>query len=581
MSIKQTANPSQSPNPPTPLSGGKHRGEAVNSSPDKGRSGGVGFYADPAPLLAIDRLSVSFGRSGQYADAVREASFSIAAGEKLALVGESGSGKSVTALSILQLHDPRQVSYPSGSILFQGQELMGLGESDLRRIRGRDIAMIFQEPMTSLNPLYTIGDQLMEPLLVHEGLSKAAAKRRMIELLARTGIPEPEKRFDAYPHMLSGGQRQRVMIAMALACSPKLLIADEPTTALDVTIQAQILELLEDLQQEFSMAVLLITHDLNLVRRFAQRICVMQEGRIVEQAPVAQLFAAPQHPYTRQLLQSQPVRLIGQEESKAHEGLPALLEAAGVHCAFPVKSGFFQRKTGEVRAVDHASLMLRPGETLGLVGESGSGKTTLGMCLLRLQDCTGAVRFDGADLAALSQRQLRPLRRNFQVVFQDPYSSLSPRLTVEQIIGEGLSIHFPGLGKQQRRERILAIMAEVGLEESMLWRYPHEFSGGQRQRIAIARVAVLEPKLILLDEPTSALDVSVQKQVLELLRRLQQKHGMSYIFITHDLRVIRAMAHRMIVMQGGRIVEEGETEALFATPRQDYTRMLLQASLLA
>jgi len=512
---------------------------------------------------------------------VREASFSIAAGEKLALVGESGSGKSVTALSILQLHDPRQVSYPSGSILFQGQELMGLGESDLRRIRGRDIAMIFQEPMTSLNPLYTIGDQLMEPLLVHEGLSKAAAKRRMIELLARTGIPEPEKRFDAYPHMLSGGQRQRVMIAMALACSPKLLIADEPTTALDVTIQAQILELLEDLQQEFSMAVLLITHDLNLVRRFAQRICVMQEGRIVEQAPVAQLFAAPQHPYTRQLLQSQPVRLIGQEESKAHEGLPALLEAAGVHCAFPVKSGFFQRKTGEVRAVDHASLMLRPGETLGLVGESGSGKTTLGMCLLRLQDCTGAVRFDGADLAALSQRQLRPLRRNFQVVFQDPYSSLSPRLTVEQIIGEGLSIHFPGLGKQQRRERILAIMAEVGLEESMLWRYPHEFSGGQRQRIAIARVAVLEPKLILLDEPTSALDVSVQKQVLELLRRLQQKHGMSYIFITHDLRVIRAMAHRMIVMQGGRIVEEGETEALFATPRQDYTRMLLQASLLA
>lgn len=536
---------------------------------------------DITPLLAIDRLSVSFGRPGQYADAVREASFSIAAGEKLALVGESGSGKSVTALSILQLHDPRQVSYPSGSIRFLGQELMGLAESELRRIRGRDIAMIFQEPMTSLNPLYTIGDQLMEPLLVHEGLSKAVAKKRMIELLARTGIPEPEKRFDAYPHMLSGGQRQRVMIAMALACSPKLLIADEPTTALDVTIQAQILELLEDLQQEFSMAVLLITHDLNLVRRFAQRICVMQAGRIVEQAPVAQLFAAPQHPYTRQLLQSQPVRLIEAEESKAHEGLPVLLEASGVHCAFPIKSGFFQRQSGEVRAVDHASLMLRPGETLGLVGESGSGKTTLGMCLLRLQDCRGAIRFDGADLAALGQCQLRPLRRNFQVVFQDPYSSLSPRLTVEQIIAEGLNIHFPGLGKQQRRERILAIMAEVGLEESMLWRYPHEFSGGQRQRIAIARVAVLEPKLILLDEPTSALDVSVQKQVLELLRRLQQKHGMSYIFITHDLRVIRAMAHRMIVMQGGRIVEEGETEALFAAPRQDYTRMLLQASLLA
>jgi len=540
----------------------------------------VEMTSDSGPLLSIDRLAVSFGRPGQYADAVREASFSIAAGEKLALVGESGSGKSVTALSILQLHDPRQVSYPSGSIRFQGRELMGLAENELRRIRGRNIAMIFQEPMTSLNPLYTIGDQLMEPLLVHENLSKPAAKRRMIELLARTGIPEPEKRFDAYPHMLSGGQRQRVMIAMALACSPKLLIADEPTTALDVTIQAQILELLEDLQKEFSMAVLLITHDLNLVRRFAQRICVMQQGRIVEQAPVAQLFAAPQHAYTRQLLQSQPVRLIGPEESAAHEGMPALLEASGVHCAFPIKSGFFQRQTGEVRAVDHASLMLRPGETLGLVGESGSGKTTLGMCLLRLQECTGTIRFDGADLASLSQRQLRPLRRNFQVVFQDPYSSLSPRLTVEQIIGEGLNIHFPGLGKQGRRERILAIMAEVGLEESMLWRYPHEFSGGQRQRIAIARVAVLEPKLILLDEPTSALDVSVQKQVLELLRRLQQKHGMSYIFITHDLRVIRAMAHRMIVMQNGRIVEAGETEALFSAPKQDYTRMLLRASLL-
>ncbi|WP_173069087.1 ABC transporter ATP-binding protein [Sulfurimicrobium lacus] len=536
---------------------------------------------NPIPLLEIDRLAVSFGRPGQYADAVREASFSIAQGEKLALVGESGSGKSVTALSILQLHDKRQVSYPSGSIKFQGRELMGLAENELRRIRGRDIAMIFQEPMTSLNPLYTIGDQLLEPLLTHENLSKPAARRRMIELLARTGIPEPDKRFDAYPHMLSGGQRQRVMIAMALACSPKLLIADEPTTALDLTIQAQILELLEDLQKEFSMAVLLITHDLNLVRRFAQRICVMQEGHIVEQAPVAQLFAAPQHPYTQQLLQSQPARLVGPEESAALEGLPALLEASGVNCAFPIKSGFFQRRTGEVRAVDDASLMLRPGETLGLVGESGSGKTTLGMCLLRLQECAGAIRFDGADLSSLSQRQLRPLRRDFQVVFQDPYSSLSPRLTVEQIIGEGLSIHFPQLDKRQRRERIIAIMAEVGLEESMLWRYPHEFSGGQRQRIAIARVAVLEPKLILLDEPTSALDVSVQKQVLELLRRLQQKHGMSYLFITHDLRVIRAMAHRMVVMQNGRIVEAGETEALFAEPKQDYTRMLLQASLLA
>ena len=534
--------------------------------------------AERDPLLSIDHLSVRFG---QYAEAVREASLDIRAGEKLALVGESGSGKSVTALSVLQLHDRRQVSYPSGSIRFQGRELMGLGENELRSIRGRDIAMIFQEPMTSLNPLYPIGEQLMEPLVVHRGLSKPVAKRRMLELLARTGIPEPDKRFEAFPHMLSGGQRQRVMIAMALACSPKLLIADEPTTALDVTIQAQILELLEDLQKEFSMAVLLITHDLNLVQRFAERICVMQEGRVVEQASVAQLFAAPQHPYTRHLLRSQPARLIGAEECEALAGSPLLLQASAVNCAFPQRSGFFRRQRGEVKAVADVGLSLRGGETLGIVGESGSGKTTLGMCLLRLQECRGEVRIDGTDLAALNQRQLRPLRRNFQVVFQDPYSSLSPRLTVEQIVGEGLAIHFPLLNRQQRRARIVAMLEEVGLEESMLWRYPHEFSGGQRQRIAIARVAVLEPKLILLDEPTSALDVSVQKQVLELLRNLQRKHGMSYLFITHDLRVIRAMAHRMIVMRGGRVVEEGETEALFANPQQDYTRMLLRASLMA
>ncbi|MDP2963616.1 MAG: ABC transporter ATP-binding protein [Sulfurimicrobium sp.] len=538
------------------------------------------MQSNTIPLLTLERLSVSFGRPGQYADAVREASFDVHAGEKLALVGESGSGKSVTALSILQLHDPRQVHYPGGSIFFQGRELMGLAEAELRKIRGRDIAMIFQEPMTSLNPLYSIGEQLMEPLLAHENMSKQAARKRMIELLARTGIPEPEKRFDDYPHMLSGGQRQRVMIAMALACSPKLLIADEPTTALDVTIQAQILELLEDLQKEFSMAVLLITHDLNLVRRFADRICVMQQGQIVEQAPVADLFAAPQHPYTRHLLQSQPQRLVTSEEAHALEAKPALLEASGVNCIFSSKAGVFRRVLRSVRAVDDAGLSLRSGETLGIVGESGSGKTTLGMCLLRLQDCSGNISFDGADIALLNQRQLRPLRRNFQVVFQDPYSSLSPRLTVEQIIGEGLGIHFPHLDRRQRRERILAIMDEVGLEESMLWRYPHEFSGGQRQRIAIARVAVLEPKLILLDEPTSALDVSVQKQVLDLLRGLQQRHGMSYLFITHDLRVIRAMAHRMIVMQAGKIVEAGETEVLFEAPQQEYTRTLLRASLI-
>ncbi len=539
--------------------------------------------AENLPLLAIERLSVRFG---QYADAVREVSLDIQPGEKLALVGESGSGKSVTALSILQLHDQAETRYPTGSIRFQGREMMGMGKSALRSIRGREIAMIFQEPMTSLNPLYTVGEQLIEPLVTHEGVSKAVAKRRMTELLARTGIPDPDKRFECYPHTLSGGQRQRVMIAMALACSPKLLIADEPTTALDVTIQAQILDLLEDLQKEFSMAVLLITHDLNLVQRFAERICVMQQGEIVEQAATAELFLAPQHAYTRQLLNSRPERLIAAGETERLSDLPILLESNHVSCAFPVNSGFFRRQIAEVKAVDDVSLVLRPGETLGIVGESGSGKTTLGMCLLRLQTGQGEIRFypkghkSGKDIASLPQREIRPLRKNFQVVFQDPYSSLSPRLTVEQIMAEGLNIHFPKLGKAERRARIVAMLEEVGLDESMLWRYPHEFSGGQRQRIAIARVAVLEPQLILLDEPTSALDVSVQKQVLELLLKLQQKHGMSYLFITHDLRVIQAMSHNMLVMQSGRMVEYGETESLFANPREEYTRMLLRASLL-
>ena len=531
-------------------------------------------------LLSLEGLSVAFGRHGRQTEVVHDVGFQVRQGEKLALVGESGSGKSVTALSILQLHDRSQVSYPGGVIRFQGRDLMRLSEDELRQVRGRHIAMVFQEPMTSLNPLYTIGDQLIEPLLMHEGLNRDAARRRMIELLDRTGIPEPAKRFEAYPHMLSGGQRQRVMIAMALACSPKLLIADEPTTALDVTVQAQILDLMESLQKEFSMAVLMITHDLNMVRRFADRICVMQAGRVVEQATVKELFEQPQHAYTRHLLASEPQRLIEAEEGERLGGQPALLEAKGMRCHFPIKAGFFRRTVGEVRAVDEVDVVLHQGETLGIVGESGSGKTTLGMCLLRLQECGGTIRFGGRDISGLSARQLRPLRRDFQVVFQDPYSSLSPRMTVEQIIGEGLRIHFLELTRVQRRDRILKIMEEVGLQEEMLWRYPHEFSGGQRQRIAIARVAVLEPKLILLDEPTSALDVSVQKQVLELLRRLQLRHGMSYLFITHDLRVIRAMAHRMIVMRGGRVVEAGETEALFAAPCEEYTSTLLNASLL-
>jgi microcin C transport system ATP-binding protein len=529
-------------------------------------------------MLSIENLSVEFGRRPPRSEVVHQVSLTLQAGEKLALVGESGSGKSVTALSILRLHERGQVHYPSGRILFQERDLLHLSEAEIRRVRGRDIAMIFQEPMTSLNPVYPIGTQLIEPLILHQGLSRNAAKKRMLELLERTGIPEPDKRFEAFPHMLSGGQRQRVMIAMALACNPKLLIADEPTTALDVTIQLQILELLEEMQREFGMAVLLITHDLNIVRRFAERICVMQQGRLVEQAETQSLFESPQHPYTRQLLDSQPERLPPQSRQQADA---PLMEGRNIQCAFTLKSGFWRHRVGEVRAVDQADVQIFPGETLGIVGESGSGKTTLGMCLLRLQDCGGEIYFQGQRLDVLKPRQLRPLRKEFQVVFQDPYSSLSPRMSVEQIVGEGLEIHFPHLDRAQRRERIVAMLEEVGLSADMLHRYPHEFSGGQRQRIAIARVVILEPKLILLDEPTSALDVSVQKQVLELLRKLQSLHRMSYLFISHDLKVIRAMSHRIIVMRHGRFVEHGETEILFKQPQHPYTRNLLHASLFA
>lgn len=533
---------------------------------------------NPQALLSIDRLSVAFGREGDKHPVVHDVSLHINQGEKLALVGESGSGKSVTALSVLKLHDRSLVSYPTGSIIFEGKDLLRLNDDGIRRVRGKKIAMIFQEPMTSLNPVYTIGDQLIEPLLIHEAMNKTAARKRMIELLDRTGIIEPQKRIDAYPHMLSGGQRQRVMIAMALACRPQLLIADEPTTALDVTVQLQILELIEDLQREFSMAILLITHDLNIVRRFADRICVMQAGKVVEQATVKELFNNPKEDYTRHLLDSEPGALVDKDDKL---GAEPLLNADKVRCYFPIKAGFFRRQIGEIKAVDDVDVRLRPGETLGIVGESGSGKSTLGMCLLRLQDCSGEIHFDGQRLDTLTPRQLRPFRRQFQVVFQDPYSSLSPRMTIEQIVGEGLRIHAPELSKGQRHERVVRVMEEVGLSADMLWRYPHEFSGGQRQRIAIARVVILEPKLILLDEPTSALDVSVQKQVLELLRNLQRKHNMSYLFITHDLKVIRAMAHRIMVMRGGRVIEMGETETLFESPQQDYTKTLLHASLFA
>jgi len=452
-------------------------------------------------------------------------------------------------------------------------------ESNINAVRGSEISMIFQEPMTSLNPTFTVGAQIMEPMIIHKGMSKSAAKKHAIELMELTGIPEPHYRFDAFPHLLSGGQRQRMMISMALACDPKLLIADEPTTALDVTVQLQILLLLEKLKKEFSMAVLMITHDLNLVKRFADNVCVMQEGNIVEQGGVAKLFDAPQHPYTIKLLNSEPERIIPENETEALRESRELLSGHRLKCHFSEKKGFFRRTTHTVKAVDNIDLILREGETLGIVGESGSGKSTLGRCLLKLESCSGEIYFNQKQIDQLKHTALRPLRKEFQVVFQDPYSSLSPRMTIEQIVGEGLQIHFPQLNKEQRREKIIKVLLEVGLEEDILWRYPHEFSGGQRQRIAIARVVILEPKLILLDEPTSALDVSVQKQVLVLLRQLQERHKISYLFITHDLKVIKAVAHRIMVMKDGKIIETGETEDIFNSPKETYTQNLLTASL--
>lgn len=528
------------------------------------------------PLISVKNLSVNFRTPDTVIEAVRGVSFDIHAGQNIAIVGESGSGKSVTALSLLRLHDEARTRYASGEIIFDGIDVLKSKESQIREIRGRDISMIFQEPMTSLNPVYPVGDQLIEPIVLHQKVSKEQARQRAIELLDRVGIPDPARHINSFPHMMSGGQRQRVMIAMALACNPKLLIADEPTTALDVTIQKQILELLSDLQQEFNMSVLMITHDLNLVRHYSEYVCVMKDGEIVEQAEAKQVFDSPKHEYTQQLLSAQPEKITN-EVQMADE---LVMKANDIRVYFPITKGFFKRKIGEVKAVDQIDLTLGQGETLGIVGESGSGKTTLGMSLLRLEKSTGNIFFNGQSLHDLTEAEVRPLRKDFQVVFQDPFSSLSPRMTVEQIIGEGLLLHYPELSKDQRRERILNILDEVGLNESVLWRYPHEFSGGQRQRIAIARVVILEPKLILLDEPTSALDVSVQKQVLELLVKLQKDHGLSYLFISHDLKVVRAISHRVMVMKQGQIVEQGDTETVFSQPEQQYTQELLQAALI-
>ena len=519
-------------------------------------------------LLELDKLSIRFGDTV----AVRDLSLAIQAGERVALVGESGSGKTVTALSILRLLEGAQVG---GAIRFQGQDLASVSEADLRAIRGRDIAMIFQEPMSALNPVLTIGRQIIETLVLHEGLDEAAARARAIALLESTGVAEPSRRVDSYPHQLSGGQRQRAMIAMALACRPKLLIADEPTTALDVTIRARIVELLLNLQRRDGLAVLLITHDLNLVRRFAQRVAVMEHGVLVEVAPTEQLFAAPEHPYTRRLIDSHPVRAI----TPVDPAEPAVMRAHRLRVEFRHRrAGWRERfKRRALVAVNDVDFQLRRGETLGVLGESGSGKSTLALAVLGLlRPTSGSVEFDGRTVA-YGSRDWRALRAQLQVVFQDPFGSLSPRLTVEQIVGEGLALHRPELDESQRRDAIVAVLGEVGLPEAALSRYPHEFSGGQRQRIAIARAIVLEPRIVVLDEPTSALDVSIQHQVLALLTRLQRKYQLSYILITHDIAVAHALSHQLLVMKDGEVVETGETQALLSAPRHAYTQTLLQA----
>ncbi|BFG73176.1 dipeptide ABC transporter ATP-binding protein [Paraburkholderia terrae] len=527
------------------------------------------------PLLELDHLRVTFGDTV----AVDDVSLAIGRGERVALVGESGSGKSVTALSILRLLNDAQTS---GVVRFDGEDLLAKSEREMRGMRGSAIAMIFQEPMTALNPLYTIGDQIAETIVLHDGVSANEARKRAVALLDRTGIAEPGKRVNSYPHQLSGGQRQRAMIAMALACRPRLLLADEPTTALDVTIRAQIVELLLELQREEAekrgMAVLLITHDLNLVRHFAQRVAVMEKGVLVESGPVDTLFASPQHPYTQRLLQSRPERAVVPVLPIA----PVLLDARDVCVDFRTKlsgmAGWF--RSGRFRAVDDATVSVRQGETLGIVGESGSGKSTLAMALLGLQRTShGAIDFQGRALRSYRGREQTTLRSNMQVVFQDPFSSLSPRQTIERIVGEGLALHRPQLNADARRDKVIGVLREVGIDRTALHRYPHEFSGGQRQRIAIARALVLEPRILILDEPTSALDVSIQQQVLKLLAGLQRKYNLGFVFISHDLAVIGAMAHRVAVMQNGAIVETGEVERIFAEPTHPYTRKLLKAAL--
>ncbi|KAA5603437.1 ABC transporter ATP-binding protein [Blastochloris sulfoviridis] len=526
------------------------------------------------PLLTVEDLSVAFRQGKRETLAVDRISFTVNKGETLALVGESGSGKSVSALSILKLLPYPSAFHPSGRVRFKGEDLLGLAERDIRRVRGDDITMVFQEPMSSLNPLHTIEKQIGEIIELHRPLRGAAVRARTIELLTQVGIPDPAARLGSYPHQLSGGQRQRVMIAMALANEPDLLIADEPTTALDVTVQAQILTLLKELQGRLGMAILFITHDLGIVKKIADRVCVMNGGKIVEEGAVSRIFEAPEHPYTKALMAAEPKG----EPAPPQPEAPVVVETTDLKVWFPIKRGVLRRTIGHIKAVDGVSLAIRKGETLGVVGESGSGKTTLGLAILRLISSDGPIVFMGAPVQGLGFKEMRPHRRNMQIVFQDPYGSLSPRMSVEDIIAEGLLVHQPRLTEAERAVRVVAALEDVGLDPETRFRYPHEFSGGQRQRIAVARAMVLEPSFVVLDEPTSALDMLVQAQIVDLLRDLQRRRDLTFLFISHDLKVVAALASRLLVMRAGKVVEEGPAERLFRAPESPYTRALFAAA---